>query len=50
LNTSGKSLTAFKDELRDKMTKYVINPTVNARLANFKVTVLEKSTDKVIIQ
>ncbi|MGG7551451.1 polysaccharide biosynthesis/export family protein [Chryseobacterium arthrosphaerae] len=40
LNTSGKSLTAFKDELRDKMTKYVINPTVNARLANFKVTVL----------
>lgn len=40
LNTSNKSLASFKDELRERMTKYIINPTVNIRLANFKVTVL----------
>ena len=40
LNTSNKTLVEFKDELRDRMTKYIINPTVNIRLANFKVTVL----------
>lgn len=40
LNTSGKSLIDFKNEVRDRMTKYVIDPTVNIRLANFKVTVL----------
>lgn len=40
LNTSDKTLVQFKDELRDKMTKYIINPTVNIRLTNFKVTVL----------
>lgn len=40
INTKDKSLIDFKDELRNKMTKYVINPTVNVRLANFKVTVL----------
>jgi len=30
----------LKEELREKMKKYVINPTINIRLANFKVTVL----------
>ncbi|MCI3936801.1 polysaccharide biosynthesis/export family protein [Chryseobacterium aahli] len=40
LNTTGKTLTEFKEELREKMLKYVINPTVSMRLANFKVTVL----------
>lgn len=40
LNTSGRSLIQFKDELRDRMTKYVINPTVSVRLSNFKVTIL----------
>lgn len=40
ISTSGKTLVEFKDELREKMTKYVINPTVNVRLANFKITVL----------
>lgn len=40
LNTSGKSLVDFKNELKDKMTRYVINPTVNIRLSNFKVTIL----------
>ncbi|MDH6250689.1 polysaccharide export outer membrane protein [Chryseobacterium sp. H1D6B] len=40
LSTKDKSLVAFKDELRDRMTKYVINPSVNVRLANFRVTIL----------
>jgi polysaccharide export outer membrane protein len=40
LSTSNKSLVEFKDELREKITKYVINPTINIRLTNFKVTVL----------
>lgn len=40
LSTSGKTLVEFKDELRTQMTKYVINPTVNVKLANFKVTIL----------
>lgn len=40
LNTTDKTLVQFKDELKDKMTKYIINPTVNLRLVNFKVTVL----------
>ncbi len=40
MNTNGKSLTQFKDELKDKVNNYVIDPTVNVRLANFKVTVL----------
>ncbi|UKB80663.1 polysaccharide biosynthesis/export family protein [Chryseobacterium sp. MEBOG07] len=40
INTSGKTMVEFKDELRERMTKYVINPTVNIKLANFKVTVI----------
>lgn len=40
INTTGKSLVDFKNDLREKMTRYVINPTVNVRLVNFKVTVL----------
>lgn len=40
LSTKDKTLVEFKEELREKMTKYVINPTVNIRLANFKITVL----------
>ncbi|GAB0156002.1 polysaccharide biosynthesis/export family protein [Chryseobacterium sp. Alg-005] len=40
LNTIGKTLVEFKNDLRDRVTRYVINPTVNVRLANFKVTVL----------
>ncbi|KMQ65580.1 sugar transporter [Chryseobacterium angstadtii] len=40
LNTANKTLVEFKDELRERMTKFVINPSVNVRLANFKVTVL----------
>ncbi|KXH85486.1 polysaccharide biosynthesis/export family protein [Chryseobacterium kwangjuense] len=40
LNTTDKTLVDFKNELRERMQKYIINPTVNIRLANFKVTVL----------
>ncbi|WP_228404626.1 polysaccharide biosynthesis/export family protein [Chryseobacterium wanjuense] len=40
LSTSDKTLVEFKNELRDRMTKYIINPTVNVRIVNFKVTVL----------
>lgn len=40
INTTNKTFTDFKDELRDKMTQYVVNPTVSMRLANFKITVL----------
>ena len=40
INTEGKTLVDLKEELREKMKKYVINPTINIRLANFKVTVL----------
>ncbi|WP_228446792.1 polysaccharide biosynthesis/export family protein [Chryseobacterium sp. 3008163] len=40
LDTNGKTLVDLKEELREKMLKYVINPTISIRLANFKVTVL----------
>ena len=40
INTTGKSVESLKDELHSKMTRYVINPTVNIRLANFKITIL----------
>lgn len=40
INTNGKTLVDLKQELREKMQKYVINPSVNIRLANFKITVL----------
>ena len=40
LNTSNKTLVQFKDELRNKIAEFVVNPTVNVRLVNFKVTVL----------
>ncbi|AZA48826.1 polysaccharide export protein [Chryseobacterium carnipullorum] len=40
INTTDKDLTSLKEEIRDRMTQFVVNPTVNIRLANFKVTVL----------
>lgn len=40
INTTDKTLVEFKDELREKIQQYVINPTVNVRLANFKITIL----------
>lgn len=40
INTTGKTLVELKDEIRNKMTRFVMEPTVNVRLANFKITVL----------
>jgi polysaccharide export outer membrane protein len=40
LNTVGKTMVEFKDELRDKVLQYVKNPTVNIKISNFQVTVL----------
>ena len=40
ISTTGKTLVNLKDELTEHLTRYIINPTVNIRLANFKVTVL----------
>lgn len=40
INTKDKTLIDIKNELGGKVSKYVINPTISIRLANFKVTVL----------
>lgn len=40
IDTKGKSLIEFKNEVKDKVSQYVINPTISVRLANFKITVL----------
>ncbi len=40
LDTNGKTLVALKDELRNKLSKYILNPSVNIKITNYKVTVL----------
>lgn len=40
LNTTGKTIEQFRNELRQEITRYIISPTVNIRIANYKVTVL----------
>ena len=40
IRAAGKTLVDFKEELRNEIKKYVINPTINIRLTNFKVSVL----------
>ena len=40
INTSGKKVEELKNELTERITTYVKNPTVTVRLANFKVTIL----------
>lgn len=40
INTKDKTLVQLKDELRQKIKRFVIDPTVSIRLANFKITVL----------
>lgn len=37
---AGKTQEQFRDELRGKISRYIINPSVSLRLVNFKVTVL----------
>jgi polysaccharide export outer membrane protein len=40
IHTTDKTLEEVKEELTQRITAYVKNPTVTVRLANFKVTVL----------
>lgn len=40
INTTGKTLVELKEELNSKISQYVINPSINIRLVNFRVTVL----------
>lgn len=40
INTKDKTTEQLKDEIRDKLTRYIKNPTVSVRLTNFKVSVL----------
>ena len=40
LSTKGKTLEQFRDELRERLTQYIKNPSVNVKTTNFKVTVL----------
>ncbi|AZI19809.1 polysaccharide biosynthesis/export family protein [Chryseobacterium taklimakanense] len=40
LSTAGKTIDEFKNELRGRLTRYIINPAVSMKLANYKVTVL----------
>lgn len=40
LSATNKTLVEFKNEFRDLLKKYIIDPSVNMRIANYKVTVL----------
>lgn len=40
INTSNKGLEVLKEELTNRISKYVKNPTITVKLANFKVTIL----------
>lgn len=40
LRATGKTMAAFKEELKDQLKKYILNPTVSMRLTNYKITVL----------
>lgn len=40
LNTAGKTMVEFKDELREKLKVYVRDPSISMRFINYKITVL----------
>jgi polysaccharide export outer membrane protein len=40
LQATGNTLLQFQNELREKLTVYVKDPSVNARISNYKITVL----------
>ena len=40
LDTKGKTLVQFQNDIRTKVSEYVKNPSVNIRVTNFKVSVL----------
>ena len=40
LSTNGKTIEQFRDDVKERLTKYIKNPGVNIRTTNFKITVL----------
>ncbi len=40
ISTTGKNITELKNEIKEKVSRYVIDPSVSIQLANFRVTVL----------
>ena len=40
INTTGKTISDFKNELNNKISKFVINPSINIKFVNFRVTIL----------
>ena len=40
LNTTGKTISDFRNELNEEIGRYVINPTINMRLTNFRVNII----------
>jgi len=40
INTAGKTIEQFRDELKGRLKQYIKEPNVNVRNTNFKVTVL----------
>lgn len=40
ISTTGKNITELRNELKEKVSRYVIDPSVSIQLANFRVTVL----------
>lgn len=44
LNTKDKTVLEFREDLKNRLTRYIIDPTVNIKLLNFKVSVLGEVT------
>lgn len=44
LSTTGQTIVEFKDVLRDKLEKFIVNPSVSMKISNYKVTVLGEVT------
>lgn len=40
VNVAGRTSLEAKEDIKKKLEKYLVNPTVNVRIRNFKVTVL----------
>lgn len=40
LDTNGQTIETFKEELQNKLARYIKNPTVGVKLNNFKVSVM----------
>lgn len=40
ISATGKSVDEFQNELREQLKRYIINPSVSVKLANYKITIL----------